>query len=204
MHSNYLFNCDCVSIKALIRKEMKTPRINSFVRLLFFNFFFVLCGVVVLEIIFGNWFSPNRMNRLNLVRNTTYVQNIDGKYPSSSKMFRYSRDQYGLRGKYSALDKIDVLVVGGSTTDERVISDEKTWTSVLQDTLASEKEKFVVVNAGVSGQSKRRLKSEREWRGLKRIPTILSRCPVNGRIIGWMTKLEDADHASWCSLLTKY
>jgi hypothetical protein len=65
----------------------------------------------------------------------------------------YSRDQWGLRGGFSRLDDVDVLTVGGSTTDQRYIDDAATWQSVAERRLRERGLDLTFANAGVDGQS---------------------------------------------------
>ena len=43
----------------------------------------------------------------------------------------YVRDEYGLRGPEKAVEKIEVASVGGSTTDQTLISEGETWQDVI-------------------------------------------------------------------------
>ena len=44
----------------------------------------------------------------------------------------YEKDEYGLRGRKKDVSKIDILVFGGSTTDERYLNLEDTWSEKLE------------------------------------------------------------------------
>jgi len=109
--------------------------------------------IVILELIFGNWLRPDNLNQLNIVRSQTIPFVVDKLYPSATHTITYSRDQYGLRGSFKRPGEIDILTVGGSTTDQRYIADGYTWQDVLQQRFASIGKKVVVANAGVDGQS---------------------------------------------------
>jgi hypothetical protein len=110
-------------------------------------------GLVVLELVFGNWFAPNRMNRLNVVRGVVRVSDVSALYPTTDPLVRYTRDAYGLRGRYASVDAIDILTLGGSTTDQRYIADGNTWQDVLAAAFHEHGKRVSVVNAGVDGQS---------------------------------------------------
>jgi hypothetical protein len=59
-----------------------------------------------------------------------------------------------LRGDYGGDPaRIELLTVGGSTTDQRAIPDEATWQDVLSARAAAAGMPVVVANAGVDGQS---------------------------------------------------
>jgi len=120
---------------------------------LFVNFTLLVIGILVAEIFFGNWFYPDNLNRLNIIRSRTVKYDIAGLYDSSSKAISITRDQYGLRGAFQLPADIDILTVGGSTTDQRYITDGKTWQDVLQQKFESIGKNVKVANAGVDGQS---------------------------------------------------
>lgn len=113
----------------------------------------LLAGLLVLELAFGNWLQPNRMNRLNLLRDAALTYDARALYPEGNTRITYTRDRYGFRGAYTSPSAIDILTIGGSATDQRYISDDETWQEVLRRTLASQGKRVSVVNAGVDGQS---------------------------------------------------
>lgn len=66
----------------------------------------------------------------------------------------YEKDEYGLRGRTKDVSKIDILVFGGSTTDERYLNLEDTWTEKLETYLNEDLGTNIdIVNAGIDGQS---------------------------------------------------
>ena len=114
----------------------------------------ILCvGLVIVELLFGAWLDPKRLNRLNLIRDRTLHFHVSGLYETPSPVIQYSRDQYGLRGTHGNPGRIDLLTVGGSTTDQRYISDGATWQNVLQKQFSDSGIPITVANAGVDGQS---------------------------------------------------
>jgi hypothetical protein len=113
----------------------------------------LLFGIVLLELIFGGWINPQRLNRLNLIRSQTLKFEVKGLYESDEPYITYTRDEYGLRGSFDHPREIDLLTVGGSTTDQRFVGDGETWQDVLQESFAKVGKNIVVGNAGVDGQS---------------------------------------------------
>ena len=109
--------------------------------------------IVLLEIIFGNWFGSDRLNRLNIIKNASLYYDIEGLYPSENNTIHYIRDEYGFRGNYTSVNSIDILTIGGSTTDQRYITEGQTWQDVLAREFLATGKKVSVVNAGVDGQS---------------------------------------------------
>jgi len=117
------------------------------------NLFLFIIAAIVLELIFGAWIHTDSLNRLNIVRNRTIKFNLNGLYPSDKPVVVYTRDKYGLRGSYHTPGDIDILTVGGSTTDQRYVSDGYTWQDILQERFQSIGKNIKIANAGVDGQS---------------------------------------------------
>jgi hypothetical protein len=122
-------------------------------RVLFFNLVFFGVLLLTLELVFGDWFhEPNRVGRLNVMRDCHMHYDASYLYDGANEI-SYTRDEWGLRGKYSALDDIDIVTLGGSATDQRYITDGKTWQDICAHEFANEGREVSVVNAGVDGQS---------------------------------------------------
>lgn len=115
----------------------------------------IICftNIAIIEIIFGNWFSPNKLNRLSIIKNAKLFYDIKGLYPYKEKKIIYTRDKFGLRGQYASTDSIDIMTVGGSTTDQRFLSDGETWQDYLAKEFAKNEKKVNIANAGVDGQT---------------------------------------------------
>lgn len=112
----------------------------------------VAAGLLILELIFGSWIRPNQINQLNLVRNRTIHYDASVLYPPPNSV-TYTRDKWGLRGAYDSPDRIDILTIGGSATDQRFVTDGATWQDVIVRDAAAAGQHVSVVNAGVDGQS---------------------------------------------------
>ena len=108
---------------------------------------------VALEVAFGNWLKPNPINRLHLIRNAELAYDVREPNTPAPRRAIYRRDQYGLRGSYRNPSQIDILTIGGSTTDQRNITEGETWQDVLAQTLLARGKPVSVVNAGIDGQS---------------------------------------------------
>lgn len=132
---------------------MTTTKKSGWTRVLLFNVVFIGVLVLVLELVFGDWFhEPNHVGRLNLVRDCKKSYDASYLYDGANQI-TYTRDKWGLRGKYPALDDIDIITLGGSATDQRYVTDGKTWQDVIAQQFAAEGRNVSVVNAGVDGQS---------------------------------------------------
>jgi lysophospholipase L1-like esterase len=117
------------------------------------NLLLLAAGVVAVELVFGGWLDARHLNRLNLIKDHVYRHEVSSLYQSDKPLITYSRDKYGLRGAYAAPDRIRILTLGGSTTDQRFIGDGQTWQDALQRQFARAGLAVPVANAGVDGQS---------------------------------------------------
>jgi len=104
------------------------------------------------EIIFGTWMFGPKYGFLNIPRNTVRQFDVSSLYPGGG-IITYSRDRHGFRGPYADVSKIDLLVMGGSTTNELYMDDSKTWSARLAHRFAGAGNPKTVVNAGLEGQS---------------------------------------------------
>ena len=92
--------------------------------------------------------------RLNIIRNRTYQFDVSKLYDNDPPTISYHRNQYGLRDDCASPAAIDILTVGGSTTDQRYVAQEATFQSVMERDLSRlAGRKICVSNAGVDGHS---------------------------------------------------
>ena len=116
----------------------------------------IIC-VVLLELFFGSWLSkdPWEVTKgLNIIRNKQLTYATESLYGKDMASVIYSRDSNGLRGGCPKVADIDIVTIGGSTTDQRYVPDGKTYQDVLQTLLTNELAAPVCVsNAGVDGHS---------------------------------------------------
>jgi len=113
--------------------------------------------LIAFELIFGTWLRNDpwtAAESLNIIRNRTILYDVkDLGY--QDKAVVYTRDRFGLRGSCQDLTSAKIVTVGGSTTDERYISEGQTWQDVLQEKIRSKlhSDSFCIANAGVDGHS---------------------------------------------------
>lgn len=130
------------------------PKWRFALRLCFWNLVVLLAAALVLEIAFGTWvFGPN-FGYLNVPRNVALRHDL-GRIAPGGGVAVYRKDRYGFRGAYADPADIDVLVIGGSTTNELYVGEGDTWVDVLRAAFAAEGRDIVMVNAGVDGHSTR-------------------------------------------------
>ena len=114
----------------------------------------LLAGV---ELVFGNWVRPlalNDLKRFSIPIDVGYTFDPSALYAADGRTTAtYTRDRWGLRGSAATLETIDVVTVGGSTTDQRNVDDSRTWQAVAERELRQAGRPLVFTNAGVDGQS---------------------------------------------------
>ena len=117
--------------------------------------FIFLSGIILLELIFGDWIvERDKLNQLGILRNVYYEYNPYDLYQTTENAI-YKRDQYGIRGESVAgqPSKINILTIGGSTTDQRYITEKKTWQAILESNFKESGQNLNVANAGLDGFS---------------------------------------------------
>ena len=126
---------------------------KKFLHIASVNITLVGLGIVILEAVFGSWLIQIKLNHLNLIKDFQVLLYVDGKYNWEKSTIIYTRDEYGLRGSFSSPREVDIITVGGSTTDQRYINDGYTWQAVIQNEFARAGAQVIFANAGVNGQS---------------------------------------------------
>ncbi|MEM6719536.1 MAG: SGNH/GDSL hydrolase family protein [Bacteroidota bacterium] len=136
-------------------------------KLILTNITVLLIGILIIELCFGGWLSSsNQLSNLGIIKDTKFEFEVNGLYNTNNPTITYTRDTYGLRGvsTYNQPEKINILTVGGSTTDQRYLDDSQTWQEVLEKSFQSNGKEIYVSNAGVDGQSTYgHLKSTEIW-----------------------------------------
>lgn len=100
--------------------------------------------------IFDPWYD---VENYGIYRNIDVKYKINQLYDSDEEFIWYKRDQYGFRGNYKNVSDIDIVTIGGSTTDQRYISYNKTYQSVLEKSLKQSGINVSIVNAGIDGHT---------------------------------------------------
>ncbi len=117
----------------------------------------ILLGVFVIEILLRTFSSQHSLSKTevaNILRNFNFEYKIDGLYESESNFITYSRNEFGLRDNCNSPEEIDILTVGGSTTDQRYVKLESTFQSVLEKKIIDHIKKDICIsNAGVDGHT---------------------------------------------------
>lgn len=127
-------------------------RWRAAIRVAGINLGLVLLVLLAAELIFGSWLFGPSYGDLKLPRNTVRYFDVSTMYPGGSIVV-YRRDRHGLRGAHDDPSRIDILAIGGSTTNELYISEGETWPDRLAENFRRAGRPLTVVNAGVDGQS---------------------------------------------------
>ncbi len=124
---------------------MMRSKLSQVVALVIVNLAALAVIVLGCELIFGNWLAPFVPPGAAIVdQDFTYRQTL---YDPAGEI-RYVRDKFGLRGVHEPLDRVQVVTVGGSTTDQRYVGEGQTWQDVWRKA-----GNVAVANAGVDGMS---------------------------------------------------
>ena len=119
-----------------------------FGKLILSNLLVLVMCVIPLELYFGSWIRPKPWGLLCDVHFTFSEKSTYGV----EKTMDYVRDSQCLRGSYSA-SSIDVITVGGSTTDQRYLTEGETWQDSIVRYFHRNGRQLSIANAGVDGQS---------------------------------------------------
>jgi GDSL-like Lipase/Acylhydrolase family len=147
--------------------EQNSGRTSSISKIIAINLALILFGLVLAELTFGNWFMPYAPPD-SRVFNRKFVGWQDLYEPHGT--ITYVRDRYGLRGVHdNPISKVDIVTVGGSTTDQAFITEGQTWQDMIHIETG-----LVVANAGIDGMtSHTHIVAVEDW--LHRIPGLQPR-----------------------------
>ena len=117
----------------------------------------ILVGILLIELFLklknknAPWFI---LNEANILRNFEFSYDTSKLYNTTEKIADYKRNEFGLRDNCMSNKDIEILTVGGSTTDQRYVPFKYTYQSVIQKKLKEYDVSFgCVSNAGVDGHS---------------------------------------------------
>lgn len=123
-------------------------KLKALLKLLAVNLGLLLAGLLGVELIFGDWFSGQGLGALNVQRDIEIRYSAKGLYEGAGEIV-YKRDQWGFRGDYgNDPAKIELLTIGGSTTNQIYLPEDATWQAVMAKDLGVR-----VASAAIDGQS---------------------------------------------------
>ena len=120
-------------------------------KIIFYNLLFLFLGLILIELIFGNWIFGPKFSSLIIKRNITKVWKPN--HYESNHTAMYKKDEFGFRGNYKNISEVKIITIGGSTTDERWVDENLTWSHLLEKKLENIYANYKVANAGTMGQS---------------------------------------------------
>ena len=127
-------------------------KILHYLKIASINFIIFLFIYILLEIFSGTLLFKKKLNCSYILCNQEYT--FKNKLYEPYNDIKYYKDEYGFRGRKKNLENIDILVLGGSTTDERYLNLEDTWTEKLEDKINKNLSTEIdIINAGIDGQS---------------------------------------------------
>jgi len=122
-------------------------------KIILLNLTVLAAGIAIMEVVWRVSYANDIRFSVNVLADTQYNTDVSTLYNADNNIISYSRDKYGFRGEYSQIEDIDILAIGGSTTDQRHIDDKKEWIYILANSPVLQGLDITLVNAGVDGQS---------------------------------------------------
>jgi len=120
-------------------------------------FLLLIPGIIIIELLFGGWIIEDEWrpaSQINVLRHYEVHFDIAHLYPHEQKIVIYKRDENGLRMDCMGPENVDILTVGGSTTDQTYLHLKDTFQSVLGQKLSKDLgQKICIANAGIDGHS---------------------------------------------------
>ena len=121
-------------------------------KIILINFLVFLFVYTILEIFTGQIIFKKKLKCSYILCNANYTYKTS-LYTKEKITIKYKKDKYGFRGRYKLINQIDILTMGGSTTDERYLNLNDTWSEQLELNFKKNNKSIDVVNAGIDGQS---------------------------------------------------
>ncbi|MBI5163491.1 MAG: hypothetical protein HY985_06280 [Magnetospirillum sp.] len=116
------------------------------------NLGLLLAAALAAELVFGTWFSSDPLDGLVVPRDTAVTVSAKGLYPGGGE-FSYRRDHWGFRGTATDPARVDIVTIGGSTTNQLYLPEAQTWQAATQRALGEHGKTVTIANAGIDGQS---------------------------------------------------
>ena len=127
---------------------------KKFLKIFTINVLLILFFISFVEIFFGYWFDKDNfgpyMREHRMKKNLYTVKTNEKTYN-----FTYKRNYFGFRGEDLKPEDIEIILIGGSTADERYKPEKFTITGYLNASLKNKNFDLKIINAGIEGQSTR-------------------------------------------------
>ncbi len=125
---------------------------NKFFKIITINISIFFLLVFCIEIFFGDWFKKqNWGNSLRSERLKKIPYTVE--FSNKNYSFIYKKNSLGFRGDEIEPNKLKILMMGGSTTNQRFTPQELTIVGNLNDLFKADDANIELFNGGVDGQS---------------------------------------------------
>jgi lysophospholipase L1-like esterase len=115
------------------------------------NLLVLFALLVPIELVFGSWFSPSGAISLSFGAAPNMLRVFSSPVYPDRPTIVYRRDANGFRGPGVDPARIDIVAIGGSTTNELWLVEEDTWTVKLQTFLQQRGCPETIANSGIDG-----------------------------------------------------
>ena len=123
-------------------------------KLIFYNIFFLILFIFVLEIIFGHWLKKDSFGvHMRAERNKNWK--TTSTFNDKEYTFFYKRNYYGFRGNEFDPREVKIIFNGGSTSNQRYTPEELTIVGLLNSRLSKDNINKKIYNAATNGKSLR-------------------------------------------------
>ena len=127
-------------------------KIKYTIKILSTNLLFFLIFLIMIELIFGYWFEKYNFGpymREHRLKKIPYQMTYNG----TNYKYNYLRNSLAFRGEEISAKEIKIIMVGGSTTDERYKPENLSIVGILNTKFREDSLEKKIINAGVEGQS---------------------------------------------------
>jgi len=126
--------------------------VKSLIKLITINLITFFLLIILIELFFGYWFDKNNFGpymREHRLKKILYKVN----YNQKNYEYTYLRNYNAFRGQDINPEHIKIIMIGGSTTDERYKPEKFTIVEQINQKLEKNNYKDKIINAGIEGQS---------------------------------------------------
>ncbi len=121
-------------------------------RIFFYNLLFFFIFLIIIECFFGDWFKIQNWNdTLRSERSKKTFYSV--KFKQSKYNFFYQENSLGFRGDEINPEKLKILMMGGSTVNQRFTPENLTIVGRLNEFLEKDDIDLKIYNGGIDGQS---------------------------------------------------
>ena len=127
-------------------------KIKYSIKIVSTNLLFFLIFFIIIELVFGYWFEKYNFGpymREHRLKKIPYQMTFNG----TNYKYNYLRNSLAFRGEEIRTEEIKIVMVGGSTTDERYKPENLSIVGILNTRFRENGLEKKIINAGVEGQS---------------------------------------------------